>query len=174
MAGIFGNHNLSIKDIPHEESIKMFRDTIRNHIKENSSYYYKNVPISLKRYFDSKHKENKMSKELEKIENLTYGLLALLDEEDELVCTNKAISLVGEEDIEYDDGLLKIEIYRLYEDIIRFDYWSNDEIVSIQAFNFKNCIDRLLHYDVKLYETETKEKGELIDFSINLLSASKD
>lgn len=30
MSGIFGNHNLSIKDIPHEESVKMFKDMMIN------------------------------------------------------------------------------------------------------------------------------------------------
>lgn len=176
MSTIFDYRDFHMHGVPYDEAIAFFREKIKNHLKDNSNYYSNNIPISLKHYFDSKHSENKMTQELEEVERLTYELLALLDEEEPLVCSDKALTLVGDKDIKYDDGVIGIEIYRLNEDWIRFDYWSYDKktAASIQAFNFKKSSDRLLHYEVRLYETEQKKEDEMLDFAINVISINED
>ena len=176
METLFDYHGLYMRGLTYKDAVKYFRGKIKEHLKENSKYYFNNVPISLKRYFDEKRKNNKMTEELEKIEQVTYELLALLDEENESEISEKALLLVGKKDIEYDDGVIRIEIYRLNDDWIRFDYWSyiTKEEASIQAFNIKKSGDRLYHYEVSLYETERNKNDELLNFAINYFSFDDD
>lgn len=172
MATLYDSLGLEMANVPYEEAALALRQRIKEHIEGNPACYRNNVPISLANYFTRMRKQGKMSKELQEIESLTYGLLALLSEEDPYTCSEKALQMVGDEERIYDDGTVHIEIYRLNGDWIRLDYESckTDEMASIQAFSLPKGNDRLLHYEAHLQKRKTREA---VDYSINLISISE-
>lgn len=169
MASIYGD-NLDIDDISYDEAVKRFRDEIRSHIQKNKKYYKNNVPASLSNYFDSRHKEGSMDKQLEEIERLTYGLHSLLDLEDPDECSKKSLEIV-KESIQYEDGIVGIFISKINNKWVRFTYWSYNLGIksSIQAFNFFKPGLIMAHYDVTLNETNQGKKTKEIEYSINLI-----